>query len=102
MVGQQDIWFLAGKHLDMGKESQVSQSDDLDKALKWVDQCTHWETSWAELPWGEGGQGAHMGEGVRESTPQKLSFETQKSPKHLLLSRRAQVLIRILISWSRN
>ena len=47
MVGQQDIWFLAGKHLDMEKELQISQSDDLDKALKWVDQCTHWETSTA-------------------------------------------------------
>ena len=57
MVGQQDIWFLAGKHLDMEKESQISQSDNLDKALKWVDQCTHWETSWAELPWGGRGGG---------------------------------------------
>ena len=47
MVGQQDIWFLAGKHLDKEKESQISQSDNLDKALKWVDQCTHWETSTA-------------------------------------------------------
>ena len=80
MVGQQDIWFLAGKHLDMEKESQISQSDNLDKALKWVDQCTHWETSWAEL-FAMGGEGGHMGGGVRESTSPKI--EPKSSPSLL-------------------
>ena len=86
MVGQQDIWFLAGKHLDMAKESQISQSDNLNKALKWVDQCTHlawrfWETNWAG-----GGRGVReptWGEGVRESTPQKLSFLQNRALQRL-------------------
>ena len=31
---KQDIWFLAGKHLDKEKESQISQSDNLKQSIE--------------------------------------------------------------------
>ena len=84
MVGQQVIWFLAGKHLDMGKESQISWN----KALKEVLGRSTWQLALGSVQTfsfgrqaglscchggGEGGQGAHMGGGVRVSRLQRTS-----------------------------